>query len=173
MQHRSARSLPFRLLAVATLGCALATTGCKQIGLAPDEPDPRSVEEDPTLRQERKVTVQHVLVSFDEAGAGSATRSRDEARKLAEKVIDQARRGHPFHDLVYLYSDDRGAGAPKDGRYVISNFGVDAGPGEFERVGLVRGFGDAAFDLRPGELALVAYDKEHSPYGWHVVKRID
>lgn len=156
-------------LLAATL--ALGLVGCRQIGLAPEEPDPRAVEEDPTLREARRVTVQHVLVSFDEGGAGAATRTRGEAAKLAQKVYDLARRGHAFADLVYLYSDDAGS-ADTQGRYELANFGVDAGPDQMERSSAVQGFGDAAFEMSVGEIRMVAYDATRSPYGWHVIKRL-
>ncbi len=37
----------------------------------------------------------------------------------------------------------------------------------------VPGFADLAFRLEPGEVALLPYDPETSPFGWHVIKRLD
>lgn len=165
--HRGA----VRTWALLTLALAVGLGGCRQIGLAPVEPDPRAVEEDPTLREPRRVTIQHVLVSFAEGGANGATRSRAEAAALAQKVYELARRGHPFADLVYLYSDDAGS-ADTEGRYELSNFGVNAGPDQMERSAAVQGFGDTAFELRVGEIRVVPYDATRSPYGWHVMKRV-
>ena len=165
----AARRVRGSALLAATL--ALGLVGCRQIGLAPEEPDPRAVEEDPTLREARRVTVQHVLISFNEGGAGAATRTRGEAAKLAQKVYDQARRGHSFADLVYLYSDDAGS-ADTQGRYELANFGVDAGPDQMERSSAVQGFGDAAFEMRVGEIRMIPYDDTRSPYGWHIMKRL-
>ena len=149
---------------------ALGLTGCsffRQIGFAPNEPDPASLQKDAPSDEPEHVLVQHVLISFEGLKVAGVTRTRDEAERLARRVESEARAGRDFAELVRTYSDDRG-----DGRYALANWGVAAGPEETERRKMVRGFGAMAFSLQPGEVGVVPYDTGSSPFGWHIVKRV-
>jgi peptidyl-prolyl cis-trans isomerase D len=157
--------LPFTFLLVLG-GCSLF----ESVGLAPNEPDPAVVSQGNTPDEPSHVVVQHVLVSFDGCKLAGVTRTKDEARKLAQKVLEDARRGRNFPDLVRLYSDDRGGGGT--GTYALANWGVTPGTDEAERQKMVRGFSNTAFALKTGEVALLEYDESASPFGWHVIKRI-
>src|SRR5881628_3682843 len=75
------------------------------------------------------VVVQHVLIGFQGSVPGkNITRSKDEAKKLADEILQRARKGEDFDALVKQYTDD----APP-GRYGMSNTGVAPGPGETPR----------------------------------------
>jgi parvulin-like peptidyl-prolyl isomerase len=41
------------------------------------------------------------------------------------------------------------------------------------RAAMVPAFGDIGFALEPGEIGVAGYDDEASPFGWHVIRRID
>lgn len=42
----------------------------------------------------------------------------------------------------------------------------------FPRAALVPAFGDVGFRLQPGEIGLAVHDEASSPFGWHVIKRL-
>ena len=161
----SRQSAPLLVLAAAALGgCAFFET----IGLAPDNPDPSEIARVATTDEPMRVVVQHVLVSFEDAHVPGVTRSKDEARTLAQRVFDDAKSGRAFDELVRLYGDDRA----NDGKLALANWGVNTFPGELERRRMARGFATMAFTLAAGDVGLVEYDRNASPYGWHVVKRL-
>jgi hypothetical protein len=168
------KTRPFRpATAGAALVCAasLALAGCslfQGIGFAPNEPDHEAVKAGVVPDEPPHVVVQHVLIAFEGADIPGATRTRDEAGRLAKRVLEEARRGRPFPDLVRLYSDDRHG----DGTYALANWGVPAGPQETDRQRMVRGFGNLAFTLAVGEFGVVEHDPQKSPFGWHVMKRL-
>lgn len=163
---RTASARPALLAALLALGL----TGCsffRQIGFAPNEPDPASLRHDASSDEPDRVVVQHVLIAFEGLKVSGVTRTRDEAERLARRVESEARAGRDFAELVRTYSDDRG-----DGKYALANWGVAVLPDETERRKMVRGFGAMAFSLQPGEVGVVPYDAGSSPYGWHIVKRV-
>jgi hypothetical protein len=41
------------------------------------------------------------------------------------------------------------------------------------RAALVPAFGDLGFALRPGEIGLAEHDEQRSPFGWHLIKRLE
>ena len=47
------------------------------------------------------------------------------------------------------------------------------GPRSFPRDQMVPGFGDASFTLKVGEVGIANYDLSASPFGWHVIKRLE
>lgn len=151
--------------ALATSGCALA----EWAGFAPNEVDPAAVRVPADTRAEpSRVVVRHVLVSYDGGGVRGATRTLDEASALARKVLALAQSGADFGELVRIYSDDRHA----DGTLALSNWGIPSRPDEIERERMVRGFGRLAFSLDPGQIGFLEHDPEESPFGWHVVLRV-
>lgn len=156
---------------LAALCAAALLGGCSffdAVGLAPNQPDPEAVKVAPDERREPDhVTVRHVLISFDKAGIQSVTRTRAEAERLAAKVEALARSGRNFADLVRSYSDDRHG----DGVYRLANWGCAPDTDEAEREKMVRGFGRVAFSLDPGQIALLPYDANDSPFGWHIIRR--
>ncbi len=155
---------------VLALLAAAALPGCsffRSIGFAENEVDPASVAQPGAADEPSHVVVQHVLVSFDGASVPGVTRSKADAERLAQRVVAEARAGRDFAELIRYYTDDRGG----DGSYSMANWGVATASGEVERKQMVRGFGNLAFALAVGEIGVVEYDSNSSPFGWHVVKR--
>jgi len=114
------------------------------------------------------ITVKHVLIAFKDSGT-NATRSKDEAQKLAYEVLNRAKSGEDFDKLMKELSDD----SPTGGTYTLTNTGVaaDKEKGEYERSGMVPAFGDVGFHINVNEIAVAEHDALKSPYGWHIIKR--
>jgi parvulin-like peptidyl-prolyl isomerase len=117
-------------------------------------------------RQPERVTVQHILLSF-QGTRTAATRTQAQAEKLATETFNRARNGTDFDMLMKALSDD-----PAGGTYTMCNTGVTPGPGEFGRERMVPAFGDLSFKLQVGEIGLAPYDAKSSPFGWHILKRL-
>ncbi|MEZ4223768.1 MAG: peptidylprolyl isomerase [Polyangiaceae bacterium] len=104
-----------------------------------------------------RVRASHVLVAYQGARRSQATRSKDEARKLAEAVLARAKAGADFADLARQHSDDSSAKAK----------GGDLGA--FQREMMVKPFADAAFALKPGEVSGIV----ETEFGFHVIRRTE
>lgn len=115
-----------------------------------------------------RVEIEQILISFDKAKQSRSTRGEEEARSLAASIEQRARTGTDFQALAQE-SDDGGSDLPR--RMTIVEGGIRALPGEMSRQDLPRALARAAFSLEPGEIALVEYQEQDSPYGWHVIRR--
>jgi len=114
------------------------------------------------------VQVQHILIGFAGSVPGkSITRTKDEAKKLAYSILERARKGEDFGELVRQHTDDSPPGI-----YGMHASGVAAGPNEYPRDGMVPAFGNVGFNISTGNIGIADYDPQASPYGWHVIKRL-
>lgn len=116
------------------------------------------------------ITVQHVLIGFEGSVPGKPiTRTRDEAKTLAEELFQKSKAGEDFDAMVKQYTDDSHPGI-----YSMANSGIPADPsqGVYPRNGMIPAFGNVGFALKVGEIGMAAYDEQASPYGWHIIKRI-
>jgi hypothetical protein len=116
------------------------------------------------------VLVQHILIGFQGSIPNKPiARSREDAEKLANEVLQKARSGENFDALVQAHTDDQFPGV-----YALANNGVAKDPTkqEYGRDEMVGGFGDVAFDLSPGNIGMSPYDAKKSPFGWHIIKRL-
>jgi len=114
------------------------------------------------------IQVQHVLIGFAGKIPGKdVTRTQAEAEKLAGEILERARKGEDFDQLVQKYTDDQWPGI-----YGLANNGVTPVGDEVPRNGMVKGFSDASFGLSVGNVGIANYDPKESPYGWHIIKRI-
>lgn len=114
------------------------------------------------------IVVQHILIGFVDSVPGKPiTRTKDQAKKLAYEILDKARRGANFDTLVAEYTDDRPPGI-----YKMSATGVSHAMGEYPRENMVPAFGDVGFAISPGNIDIADYDQVKSPYGWHIIKRL-
>ncbi len=106
-----------------------------------------------------KVGAQHVLIAYKGAknAPRNVTRTKAQARKLAEEVLAKARSGQDFAGLARTYSDDPGS---KDRLGSV---------GTFKRDGMVKPFSDAAFALQVNQIS----DVVETPFGFHVIKRFE
>ena len=162
--HTSEASMHMTTFAIS-LGALLL------LAAAPNSSDPKPAAPTPAAagsKQPDHITIQHVLIGFTgSVPRKTITRTQDEAKKLAEEIFARAKKGENFDKLVKTYTDDS---AP--GLYKLANNGVAPAADEYARSGMVPAFGDAGFPLQVGEIAMAPYDKEKSPYGWHIVKRV-
>ena len=103
-----------------------------------------------------KVAARHILVAFVGAQrvAPTVTRTRDEARALAQKIQGEARSGHDWETLWKEHSDEPGG-----------QLGGDLGT--FGRGQMVPAFEHAVFALDVGQLSEVI----ETPFGFHVIQR--
>jgi hypothetical protein len=114
------------------------------------------------------VVVQHILIGFTGSVAGkSITRTKEEAKTLAYQILERARKGEDFDELVRKYTDDSPPGI-----YGMSGAGVPPVGGEFSRTGMVPAFGNVGFSISPGNIGIADYDPAASPFGWHIIKRL-
>jgi len=117
------------------------------------------------------VRVQHLLVGFQGSVRGKAIqRTRDEAELLAAELFARALDGEDFDALVREYTDDAHPGI-----YLMK---VELGPNDrvpdvFPRGQMVAAFGDTGWRLQVGEIGVATHHPEKSPFGWHIVKRIE
>jgi PPIC-type PPIASE domain len=129
-----------------------------------------------TSGQPQHITVQHILIGFKDAigfggspPAKAAARTQDQAKTLAYQVLDMAKKGQDYDALVTQYTDDSPPGI-----YKMANSGVTpSGTDEYSRDGMVPAFGNVGFTLQVGEIGIADYDPTTSPYGWHIIKRIN
>lgn len=114
------------------------------------------------------IVVQHILIGFVGSVPGKPiTRTKDQAKKLAYEILDKARRGANFDTLVAEYTDDRPPGI-----YKMAATGISHALGEYPRENMVPAFGDVGFAISPGNIDIADYDPAKSPYGWHIIKRL-
>ena len=97
------------------------------------------------------------------------SRSKEEARELAAKLLAEAKAGADFGELVRKNTNDSPPGI-----YKMANYGKMATEkGMFQRDAMVPAFGNTGFPLQVGEIGLAEFDSRESPFGWHIVKRIE
>lgn len=106
-----------------------------------------------------RVEVQHVLVGYAGAPLQGVTRTVPEAERLAAEIYVEAVGGADFGDLVSRHTDDRAPG--------IYEMTTES------RRQMVQGFGDVAWRLQVGEIGVSPLHPQQSPFGWHVIKRLE
>lgn len=158
MRGMKARALGCLLLSCVA-GCVVSTH--EPVGVSPTIPLPPEREQADSGTAEEsgpaQIGARHVLISYRGAmrAAPYIQRSKDEARELATRIMEQARAGEDFAELAQESSDDRGSAA---------NGGS---LGTFGRGQMVPEFSKAAFALEVGEVSEVV----ESPFGFHVILR--
>ena len=163
-------------LTAAALGLLLTIAGCSSSASRSATPSgtspataPAPAPAPPTAAAAEHIKLQHILIAFAGKVPGkNITRTQDEARALAHQILNRAKKGEDFDSLVRTYTDDRAPGI-----YGLANSGVTPAPGEFSRDRMVPAFGEVGFSLAPGEIGIAEYDPVKSPYGWHVIKRLE
>lgn len=153
-------------LLIPTLACQTASTPAAPAAAATSETAPRAAV---PVAPADHIKLQHILIAFAGKVPGkNITRTEAEASQLAEEILERAKKGEDFDALVRTYTDDAHPGI-----YGLSNSGVAPAEGEFSRDRMVPAFGEVGFSLAPGEIGLAVYDARKSPYGWHVIKRLE
>lgn len=162
------------LFAIGFAGCETA----KPKVSIPSKSDSVTKETEPKLepklepkREPDRITVQHCLIGFKgSVGDKPITRTEGEAKDLAIKLLAELKAGANFDEVIRTHTDDSPPGI-----YKMANKGIalDRASGEMGRGQMVPAFGDTGFPLEVGEYGLADYDKDKSPFGWHIVKRIE
>jgi parvulin-like peptidyl-prolyl isomerase len=145
--------------------CVLAAFACA-FSACSDPPDDTPLGRDIAAIMARpeqtvdKVKVQHVLLAFVGAKRGSESkRTYAEARTLTEELLKRARDGEDFATLMQKYSSDEGGGT-----YTLT---------QADRYDYAQNFHQIAFRLAVGEIGVAAHHPSKSPFGWHVIKRLE
>ena len=114
------------------------------------------------------LVVQHILIGFKRSIAGKKiTRTKKEAEDLAEALMKRIEAGEDFDALVKEFTDDR-----YPGYIAMANRGVDP-MGGMSRDQMVDGFGDVSFSLEVDEVGICPWHGRKSPFGWHIIKRLE
>ena len=103
----------------------------------------------------QQVQASHILIGYQDAMRSKATRTKEEAKKLAEQILVKAKRGDDFAALAKEHSE--GPSARRGGAL-----------GRFTRRSMVKPFADAAFALKPGDVS----DLVETRFGFHIIKRV-
>lgn len=111
--------------------------------------------------------MRHILLSWRDKIETSPRCTAAEAEARANELVAALKGGADFAQLMSSESEDTGGGV-----YALANRGERPGPDEFERDGMVKGFGDASFSLEVGQIAVIGFDEDASPFGWHIIQRM-
>lgn len=156
------------LTCVVTLLCLSLLLGCGAVGSTVYREELKTESGEPAY-----ITVQHCLIGFRGSVPG-ASRSMEEARTLAYELLERAKNGEDFDEIVYRNTDDSPPGI-----YRMANRGFEADMATsneadqiYARDKMVPAFGDTGFPLKVGEFGMAEFDQEKSPFGFHIVKRI-
>ena len=107
-----------------------------------------------------QVKVRHVLIGFVGAKRGSESkRNFTEARSLAEDLLRRARGGEDFEAMMKKYDD------PEE-RVVYT---LRAGRSDE----FVANFVAVAWRLQKGEFGVAPFHASKSPYGFHLIQRVE
>ncbi len=120
----------------------------------------------------KAIKVQHILVSFTgAAGEGRLgkriPRTQEQARNLVHGLVKRLRNGEEMLPLVKKHTQDSAPGI-----YEMC-IGRPTKRGQVPRAGMVKNFGDVSFSLDVGEVGLAEYDRTNSPFGYHIIKRLE
>jgi peptidyl-prolyl cis-trans isomerase D len=106
------------------------------------------------FKQDEQVCASHILVKVKATPEATEGHSDDEARKIAQAALDQAKAGGDFAALARKVSEDQGS-ATQGGDLRC-----------FPRGQMVPEFDKAVFSLGPGETS----DLVKTQYGYHVIR---
>ncbi len=153
------------MLVVGVLGCGSKEETSESTETASEE------SSDAPKEEPQVISVQHILIAFDGSLPGrSISRTQEEAKIVANEIFDKAKSGADYDALVKEHTDDAYPGI-----YKMSNFDAqgDMGQGVFPRARMVPAFGNVGFKLEVGEVGLAEFNSQTSPYGWHIIKRVE
>jgi parvulin-like peptidyl-prolyl isomerase len=109
-----------------------------------------------------------VLISFKGKISKPVERTKKQAETLAWEIFDRAEAGEDFDALVKEYTNDSHPGI-----YTMVNRGIAQPPGTSKRGDMATNFGDISFRLDVGEIGMAKFHADASPFGWHIIKRIE
>jgi len=127
-----------------------------------------SQENKSTANEPDRIKVQHILIAFKGTIPGQE-RSKEDAEKLAKDIFEKAKAPNSnFEALVKEFSNDRPPGI-----YEMTNRGISNSGSAFARDQMVPAFGDIGFKLGVGDVGIANFDPQTSPFGWHIIKRLN
>ncbi|MEM7456905.1 MAG: peptidylprolyl isomerase [Planctomycetota bacterium] len=141
-----------------------------------EDSDEDSTEGGDEMEEPGAITIQHILIGFAGSVPGkSITRSPEEALKLVDEIKQKLADGADFDELVREHTDDSHPGIYKMVNHGEqgSRAGGDPSQWIFKRNEMVAGFGDVGFTLEVDGVGVAEYDAESSPFGYHIIKRIE
>lgn len=151
---------------------ALLPVVCLALLLAPPSRGDDAAEEERVEPQ--VVLVDHILIGVEGHPRMKTGDPLEVARGKAYDIVAKLKAGGDWDALKKAHTDDGPPSRPPGGPYVLSNTSVQQQiRGVVPRARMVKGFGDKAFALEVGEVGVADYDKEDSPFGFHVMKRLD
>lgn len=114
--------------------------------------------------------VRHILISYKGAGASqTVTRTKPEAKKLADSLLAVVKKGGKFADLVEKYSDDGGKKMPPNKKEGEDYKGKGGDYGWLNaNSSFVEPFKNAALDNKKGDFVIV-----ESQFGYHIMEILD
>jgi foldase protein PrsA len=124
-----------------------------------------------TAKEPEVIVVQHILIGFKKTIPNKQLeRTKREAKEFAEELLRRAEEGEDFDALVKEHTNDQYPGI-----YKMTNTYTDAPdlPDAVRRDQMVPAFGDVAFRLEVGEVGLAKHNSAISPYGYHIIKRLE
>lgn len=106
------------------------------------------------FKEEEQVCASHILVKVKQTPDAKEGHAEEEARKIAQGLLEQVKKGVDFAKVAKTSSEDKGS----------AENGGDVGCSARGR--WVKEFDDAAFALEPGKIS----DLVRSPFGYHVIR---
>ena len=106
------------------------------------------------FKQDEQVCASHILVKVKATPEATEGHADDEARRMAQAALDQAKAGSDFAALARKVSEDQGS-APNGGDLRC-----------FPRGQMVPEFDNAVFSLGPGDTS----DLVKTQYGYHIIR---
>lgn len=141
----------------------LLAAACDSSGGAPPAPPAPPSKPEPA-----QITVRHILISF-QGTRTKATRTKEEAKALAGQLFEIVKKGEDFAALMKAHSDDTGPGI-----YTLVNDGQAGSPPKiYGRRQMVPAFGNVGFTLDLKGIGMAEHDAKASPFGWHIIQRIE
>lgn len=115
-------------------------------------------EGEKTVTEDKEVEARHILISYEGLEMSSATRTKDEAEKLAKEILEKAQNGESVESLAKEYSDE--PNASETGGYL----------GYFGPNDMVKPFEDAAFAMNQGDISAEIVE---TTFGYHIIEVIN
>jgi parvulin-like peptidyl-prolyl isomerase len=153
MRYNARKSLHVLLLPVLALSLCFGC-GSKNGGREKAESRDKAVSSETKQAVPSQIGASHILISYQGVQGINTTRSKDDAKKLAEDILNRITSGEDFETLAKEHSD-----CPSSAK------GGDLGT--FGKGRMVKPFEEAAYSLDVGGISNVVETK----FGYHIIKR--
>lgn len=170
--HRISRGLLYAGAIICLLALASgAMTGCDDTPAAAASASEQDITRlrsmvKASLKRDKDESLQgvaevlHILIQHKDGG--TETRKLKEAEERAAEVYRRVAQGEDFEKLRQEFCDDTRKQKEQ---------GRDAQP--YKVQGMVADFMDVSLRLKVGEVGVCDYNADSSPFGWHIIKRVE